>query len=252
MYASFNTTKENGKTKVLHELSSYQPSADVKECLNCSQTYKGRGEFFCSQKCFGENYSKTFVSPFKGIKKVKDNKECKICLKSYYARSSWKNSKYCSRECYFIAQKEQKKKERNRISVVCETCSTSFETHPCTLRKKNVRFCSMKCRRLSPKRSPLRLLLRGGALYKEWRTRVFERDDYSCQICKKIGGKLNADHIKPFSHILRENEIDSLEKAMNCMDLWIIENGRTLCVDCHRKTDTYGSKSHSLISKLKI
>ena len=64
--------------------------------------------------------------------------------------------------------------------------------------------------------------------YKNWRKKVFERDNYQCQVCEKRGGKLNADHIKPFS----------LYPGLR----FILENGRTLCVDCHRKTDTYGGK----------
>ena len=61
--------------------------------------------------------------------------------------------------------------------------------------------------------------------YKLWREAVFARDDYTCQECGKRGGRLNADHIKPFS-LYPELRLD-------------INNGRTLCVDCHKKTDTY-------------
>src|SRR3990167_4878670 len=35
--------------------------------------------------------------------------------------------------------------------------------------------------------------------YKAWRITVFERDNYTCVFCGERGGKLNADHIKPFS-----------------------------------------------------
>ena len=56
---------------------------------------------------------------------------------------------------------------------------------------------------------------------KEWRTQVFIRDKYTCCRCKKIGGRLNADHIKPF---YRFPELR-----------FEISNGRTLCLKCHRK-----------------
>lgn len=62
--------------------------------------------------------------------------------------------------------------------------------------------------------------------YKKWRTSVFERDKYTCVICgDNNGGNLEADHIKQFAyyHDLRFD----------------LNNGRTLCNDCHRKTDTY-------------
>ncbi|MCK9355127.1 MAG: HNH endonuclease [Gallionella sp.] len=64
--------------------------------------------------------------------------------------------------------------------------------------------------------------------YEEWRTKVFQRDDYTCQHCGQIGGYLQADHIKPFAFFL-ELRFD-------------VSNGRTLCLKCHRKTDTWGAR----------
>lgn len=55
--------------------------------------------------------------------------------------------------------------------------------------------------------------------YKEWRKSVFERDDYTCQICEVRGSELNAHHIKSYS----ENK----EIRTN------ISNGVTLCKPCH-------------------
>jgi len=80
--------------------------------------------------------------------------------------------------------------------------------------------------------------------YRQWRSDVFERDNYTCQICgeRNLPGKnliIHADHIKPFAIILREHVIKSLEEAILCEELWNINNGRTLCLGCHKKTDTY-------------
>jgi len=36
--------------------------------------------------------------------------------------------------------------------------------------------------------------------------------------------------------------INSLEEALNCEELWNVNNGRTLCRKCHNKTKTYGRK----------
>lgn len=71
------------------------------------------------------------------------------------------------------------------------------------------------------KNQKLRML----ADYKEWRLIVLKRDDYTCQICLKRGGKLNVDHIKSFS------KFPHLRLDIN--------NGRTLCVSCHKNTPTY-------------
>ena len=70
--------------------------------------------------------------------------------------------------------------------------------------------------------------LRASVEYRLWRESVFKRDNWICIWCKKRGGKLNADHIKPFAYF------PELRFA--------IDNGRTLCEDCHRKTDTFGRK----------
>lgn len=57
--------------------------------------------------------------------------------------------------------------------------------------------------------------------YKKWRREIFERDNYTCQICGERGKKLNADHITP---VFKERE-----------KIFDIENGQTLCILCHNE-----------------
>lgn len=61
--------------------------------------------------------------------------------------------------------------------------------------------------------------IRGSAEYLRWRQAVFTRDDYTCQICGARGVHLEADHVKPFA-LYPDIRLD-------------INNGRTLCIDCH-------------------
>ena len=73
---------------------------------------------------------------------------------------------------------------------------------------------------------------------------MYTRDDFACQWCgDNRGSNLNADHIKPFAVILSEKNISSIDEALKCEDLWDLSNGRTLCEECHKKTDTYGNRS---------
>ncbi len=64
--------------------------------------------------------------------------------------------------------------------------------------------------------------------YTIWRKNVYERDNYTCQQCNKIGGKLNAHHIKEWCNY-KELRFD-------------INNGITLCLSCHKKTHNYGNR----------
>lgn len=85
-------------------------------------------------------------------------------------------------------------------------------------------------------KTELGALFRNRVEYKRWRTKVFERDNYTCKLCGKRGGYLNVDHIKPFS-LYPKLRVE-------------INNGRTLCISCHKKTDTFGNKSHKRKDKI--
>lgn len=74
-------------------------------------------------------------------------------------------------------------------------------------------------------RTPEVKRIRTSLEYKLWREAVFTRDNWTCQECGARGVYLNADHIKPFSQF-PELRFD-------------INNGKTLCVPCHKKTPTY-------------
>ena len=92
--------------------------------------------------------------------------------------------------------------------------------------------------------------IRSSAEYSYWRKEVYERDYYTCQNCgrrNKKGDKviIEADHIYPFYKILDDFNITSIEESISCEKLWNIDNGRTLCRECHKKTDSYGANQYT-------
>jgi hypothetical protein len=81
--------------------------------------------------------------------------------------------------------------------------------------------------------SKVNLLIRATKAYSEWRLKIFERDRFMCKYCNKSKCYLHAHHLEPFAEIVNRYRIKNTEEAMNCKELWDINNGITLCKDCH-------------------
>jgi len=188
-------------------------------------------------------------------------KICLICgkeFKTYPYLTKKGCGKYCSRLCFLKTKNE-------KIIKRCIVCRKKFSTYHYFTSKGCGKFCSTRCYgryrynnkmlppsqkgRISPNRGKKYPQLagennpnwKGGKTtesekvrksleYKLWREVIFERDNYTCQWCGAKNGqgktvKLNADHINPFSLY------PELRLA--------IDNGRTLCENCHKKTTSY-------------
>ena len=83
---------------------------------------------------------------------------------------------------------------------------------------------------ITPKNESIRRTIE----FRLWRESVFARDNWTCQKCKIKSGDgklvyLQAHHIKSFS------DYPELRFA--------IDNGLTLCRDCHKKTDNYAGRN---------
>ena len=124
----------------------------------------------------------------------------------------------------------------NKINsnIQCKFCNKIFHCPPSII-KLGRKYCSRSCKAKlqsvinKGQNNPcwrggitsINKLIRGSLEYEEWRKFCMERDLYTCQDCGQVGGMLHVDHIKPFA-LYSELRLD-------------INNGRTLCIKCHRK-----------------
>src|SRR3990167_2916761 len=76
--------------------------------------------------------------------------------------------------------------------------------------------------------NPINMQIRKSKEMELWRNEVFKRDNWICQDCNQIGGRLQADHIKPFAHFPELR--------------FELSNGRTLCRNCHIKKTKIDNK----------
>jgi hypothetical protein len=158
-------------------------------------------------------------------------KECLTCSKEFTSKPSLKR-KFCSLPCYRKApvSEETKKLTASKLMGNRHTLGKRWNLSVETRKKMSeaLKKAHIEGRHPTYKGgiTSKNMSIRKSIESKLWREAVFQRDDFTCQECSIKGGKLNADHIKPFS-IYKKLRFD-------------VDNGRTLCVECHRKTDTYG------------
>lgn len=180
---------------------------------------------------------------------IKKELKCFNCNKIFYPKGRNTTGKFCSISCYRVLQKITPNsgtfKKGNKLSKETkEKISLTSKGRIGYFKGKNLAIETRKKMSDSHKKrvdNGLNHLWKGGITkknmsirssmeYKLWREAVYKRDDYTCVWCGIKGGKLNADHIKPFALF------PELRLA--------IDNGRTLCVNCHKTTDTFGYRSN--------
>lgn len=114
------------------------------------------------------------------------------------------------------------KKHDDYFQKIANAVIYEFRCPDCSLEETSERMRGDRCKFWKGGINEENDTLRHRREYKEWRTSVYERDDYVCQCCGVRGGKLNAHHINQFAnyHELRYD----------------IRNGITLCENCHDST----------------
>lgn len=116
----------------------------------------------------------------------------------------------------------KKLSKRDREQAIMAICKYSLEgVYDVNLLSQNARAAVNEIRPLMDAEIRMSIEGRRSAEYKLWRKAIFERDDYTCQVCGQRGVKLNAHHKKPYAYF---------------PDLrYSIDNGITLCISCHQK-----------------
>lgn len=82
--------------------------------------------------------------------------------------------------------------------------------------------------------------IRASNKYSNWRALVFRRDGWTCQTCglRGHGKDIEAHHIKPIKEVLLvvdniQDINERFESAMRLPELFSLDNGITLCKECH-------------------
>ncbi len=216
-----------------------------KTCEYCGKIFHvKKGQYkqrFCSLSC-----KSSTPDNIENLKKHKGNRKRKRCFSNCFVCGNkfehgiWRNSKYCSRECW--------EKRNPQIEIKCLFCGKIFLDYESCDRK----YCSKKCYNSHRKIlyvgenhpnwqggiTQLQLQIRHSNKYNMWRKEIFEINGFKCQNseCKSYKGcYLEAHHIKEFAIIMKENNITTLDGALNCDELWDINNGITYCDPCHMK-----------------
>jgi hypothetical protein len=203
-----------------------------RNCLTCnkvfsSRNYPGKNTHakYCSMKCYYADYK----SPkFEGNCKTCNNHFVSKYHLSYVKSHPEKSPRFCSQKCM------QAWRHVPKVEIACKVCGTKKFINNSDLKYNRGQFCSKKC--LGIYRSGERNhnwnngstikndKLRKSPEYIAWRTTVFIRDGKKCVKCDSKKD-IEADHIKPRT-FYPELTLD-------------INNGRTLCHECHAKTPNY-------------
>ena len=211
----------------------------LKQCLNCHipfRTYRNE-QLYCSNKCRGIHCKPSMIGKKHTLAaKIKISSNGKGLKRSFSTKQKLSLSK--------IGDKNPSKQiwVREKLSKSRKGKSPYNKGIPMTLKQRK----KLSIIQGSKKGfiTPINKSIRNSFEYRNWRKAIFMRDNFICQMCNKRGVKLNADHIIPLSFIIQkvkfELGIEGLSDKVKKYPLFNdLNNGRTLCLECHRQTDTY-------------
>lgn len=202
-------------------------------CKVCSRQVPRDHKTFCSYHCFKIHSKRTRTEEI-------------ICIhcgrKIVIKKSVFKRRKvyFCSIKC---------RSEHGRVEHTCKFCGKRYRTFKSYVRDGR-KYCSRRCMAEHRKILYLGVLnphfkdgaakigkkMRRLARYLKWRKDLFARDKNTCQMCYNTFDSkyLDAHHKIRLWTLLR----DYLKKEIDFNDeyFYSLDNGQTLCKECHRKT----------------
>ena len=97
----------------------------------------------------------------------------------------------------------------------------------------------------------MKLKIRNTTKYLNWRIAVLKRDNFTCQICRTSvkadkSLQLEVHHPKAFDEICKENNLSTVERALECKELWNVNNGFSICYKCHKDIETVKTKLRNM------
>jgi hypothetical protein len=103
----------------------------------------------------------------------------------------------------------------------------------------------------------LKLRIRNTTQYLKWRISILKRDNFQCRICHislkdKRNLRLEVHHLKRFKDIVNANNITTIKQALECQDLWNVDNGICVCSTCHKYIENIRSTIRNIFSSSRI
>jgi len=133
------------------------------------------------------------------------------------------------------------------IDRICKECGIKFITEKNRISNGRGIFCSKECQGVWKRKNgdqSLNNQIRGCERSKEWRQKIFIRDNFTCQKCGVLGGDIQAHHKKPLHVLIKEIKeylplFGTYPAAIMYTPLWDLNNGETLCRKCHNKINNH-------------
>lgn len=206
-------------------------------CLGCRKEFTtvNKKQKFCSKEC-RNNHNKEEVF-------------CDCCgklIKLKKSRIKKSNHHFCSNECCGKWKIGNNHPLYNKEEVLCDYCGEPIKLPKSRIKNRVHHFCSTECHgkwksenkksENNPNWNPNltdeeRITKRNYEEYNDCIKQVLERDDYTCQVTGKRGGKLEVHHLNCYSDF-KEGRTD-------------INNCITLSKEIHRLFHKIYGKKHN-------